>query len=255
MSTSATPLPVLYAVADGIATATINRPDRKNALNFAAYRGLIEAIRAAESDKTVRALILTGAGDSFTSGNDLADFAAAKGPDGPRVAIDFLLTISAAKKPILAAVEGFAVGIGTTMLLHCDFAYAGEGARLRMPFVNLGLTPEGGSSLLLPAIAGSKRATELLLLGDEFSAQTAFDSGIVTRVVANGGAMAAAVEAAKKLAALPPGAVAQSKAMLKRVAERELVETIEHEARIFGERLASPEAQAAFAHFLSGGRK
>lgn len=243
--------PVLYSVADGgVAQAMMNRPQRKNALDRATYAALIEAIRDADSNAAVRVLIITGAGGTFTSGNDLADFAAG-GPKGARIALDFLEVISTARKPIIAAVEGFAVGIGTTMLLHCDFAYAAENARFRMPFVSLGLTPEGGSSFLLPALAGSKRAAEMLLLGEEFSGTAAEAAGIVTRATAPGEALARAEETARKLAALPAEGLAQSKALLKRAMAEPLAETLTHEARIFSERLSSPEAQMAFMAFLT----
>ena len=155
---------------------------------------------------------------------------------------------------MIAAVEGFAVGIGTTLLMHCDFAYAAENARFRMPFVNLGLTPEGGSSLLLPVLAGAKRATEMLMLGEEFSAATAETGGILTGVTPSGGALAKAEETARKLVALPAEGLVQSKALLKRPYAAELAETLLHEAKIFGERLGSPEAQAAFMKFLSGSK-
>lgn len=237
------------AVADGVVQITMNRPDRRNALDRATYQGLIDAIAAAEADAGVRTIVLTGAGGCFTSGNDLKDFAAA-GAGGPRVAIDFLTAISTAKKPIVAAVEGFAVGIGTTMLLHCDLAYAGSSASFRVPFVALGLCPEGGSSYLLPLIAGSKRAAELLMLGEAFGPEVAEQAGLLNGVTAEGGALALALEKAKALAALPPQSVALTKMLLKRGSAAAVAETIATEARHFGERLLSAEAQAAFAAFL-----
>lgn len=237
------------AVADGVVQITMNRPDRRNALDRATYQGLIDAIAAAEAEASVRAIVLTGAGGCFTSGNDLKDFAAA-GAGGPRVAIDFLTAISTAKKPIVAAVEGFAVGIGTTMLLHCDLAYAGNSASFRVPFVALGLCPEGGSSYLLPLIAGSKRAAELLMLGEAFGPEVAEQAGLLNGVAAEGGALALALEKARALAALPPQSVALTKMLLKRGSAAAVAETIATEARHFGERLLSAEAQAAFAAFL-----
>jgi enoyl-CoA hydratase/carnithine racemase len=237
------------AVAEGVVQITMNRPDRRNALDRATYQGLIDAIAAAEAEASVRAIVLTGAGGCFTSGNDLKDFAAA-GLGGPRVAIDFLTAISTAKKPIVAAVEGFAVGIGTTMLLHCDLAYAGSSASFRVPFVALGLCPEGGSSYLLPLIAGSKRAAELLMLGEAFGAEVAQEAGLINGVAEEGGALALALEKARALAALPPQSVALTKMLLKRGSAAAVAETIATEARHFGERLLSAEAQAAFAAFL-----
>jgi enoyl-CoA hydratase/carnithine racemase len=237
------------AVAEGVVQITMSRPDRRNALDRATYQGLIDAIAAAEAEASVRAIVLTGAGGCFTSGNDLKDFAAA-GLGGPRVAIDFLTAISTAKKPIVAAVEGFAVGIGTTMLLHCDLAYAGSSASFRVPFVALGLCPEGGSSYLLPLIAGSKRAAELLMLGEAFGPAVAQEVGLLNGVAEEGGALALALEKARALAALPPQSVALTKMLLKRGSAAAVAETIATEARHFGERLLSAEAQAAFAAFL-----
>jgi enoyl-CoA hydratase/carnithine racemase len=230
---------------------TMNRPERKNALDRASYAGLIAAIAAAEADAPIRAILLTGAGGCFTSGNDIKDFAmAAAAGEGPRVAIDFLEAISTAKKPVVAAVEGFAVGIGTTMLLHCDLAFAARSATFRLPFVTLGLCPEGGSSYLMPLVAGSKKAAELLLLGEAFNAEAAEAAGLVNAVTEDGTALEAALAKAKALAALPPESLALTKMLLKRGSAAAVAETIATEARHFGERLKSPEAMAAFMAFL-----
>lgn len=238
-------------VAEGVRQITMNRPDRRNALDRATYQGLIDALAAADADAGVRAIVLTGAGGCFTSGNDIKDFAAATATGvGARIAIDFLDAISTTKKPIVAAVEGFAVGIGTTMLLHCDLSFAGKGASFRLPFVALGLCPEGGSSYLLPLIAGSKRAAELLMLGEVFSPEVAQEAGLLNAVTEAGEALPLAVEKAKALAALPPQSVALTKMLLKRGSAAATAETIATEARHFGERLLSAEAQAAFAAFL-----
>jgi enoyl-CoA hydratase/carnithine racemase len=236
-------------IAPAILQITMNRPERRNALDRAAYQGLIDAITRAESDPEIRAIVLTGAGNCFTSGNDIKDFASASGT-GPRIGMEYLGVLSTAKKPIVAAVEGFAVGIGTTMLLHCDLAFAGKGATFRMPFVALGLCPEGASSHLLPLIAGSKRAAELLMLGEAFGPETAHEAGLLNAVVPEGGALAMAVEKAKALAALPPESVALTKMLLKRGSAQAVAETIATEGRHFGKRLHSAEAQAAFAAFL-----
>jgi enoyl-CoA hydratase/carnithine racemase len=234
----------------GVVQITMNRPERKNALDRASYAGLIDAIKAAEADPEIRAMVLTGAAGCFTSGNDIKDFAAATDA-GPRVAIDFLGAISTATKPVVAAVEGFAVGIGTTMLLHCDLAYAGKGASFRLPFVTLGLCPEGGSSYLLPLVAGTKRAAELLMLGEAFGPDAAQEAGLVNAVTAEGGALALAIEKARALAALPPQSVALTKSLLKRGHAATVAETIATEGRLFGERLLSDEARAAFVAFLT----
>lgn len=236
-------------VAPGVFVITMNRPERKNALDRASYQGLIDALHAGEADPAVRVMVLTGAGGCFTSGNDIKDFAAIS-DSGPRIAMDFLTAISTAKKPIVAAVEGFAVGIGTTMLLHCDLAYAGQGARFRLPFVALGLSPEGSSSYLLPLIAGSKRAAELLMLGEAFGPETALDAGLLNAITDEGAALAMALSKATALAALPPESVALTKSLLKRGHAAAIAETIAVEGQLFGERLLSAEAKAAFAAFL-----
>jgi len=234
----------------GIVRITMNRPERKNALNLDAYRGLIEAFAAARADESARVVLLTGAGACFTSGNDIADFASTAAAGGRSVAMDFLNVIAAFPKPVIAAVEGFAVGIGTTVLLHCDLAYAGEGAVFRLPFAALGLSPEGGSSHLLPLVAGSKKAAELLMLAEPFGPQAAKEAGLLNAVVPEGTALAAATEKAKALAAMPPQSLALTKMLLKRGEAATVTETIATEARHFAERLASPEAKAAFAAFL-----
>ena len=242
---------VTETVAAGVMQITMNRPDRKNALDRASYAGLIAALAAAEADASIRAVLLTGAGGCFTSGNDIKDFAiAAASGEGPRIAIDFLTAISTAHKPIVAAVEGFAVGIGTTMLLHCDLAFAGEGATFRLPFVTLGLSPEGGSSYLLPLVAGAKKAAELLMLGEAFGTEAAMQAGLLNAVVSQGTALDHALGKAKALAALPPESMALTKRLLKRGTDNAVAETIAIEAHHFGERLRSPEAMAAFAAFL-----
>ncbi|TAJ28757.1 enoyl-CoA hydratase-related protein [Bosea sp. (in: a-proteobacteria)] len=242
---------VTETVAAGVMQITMNRPDRKNALDRASYAGLIAALAAAEADASIRAVLLTGAGGCFTSGNDIKDFAiAAASGEGPRIAIDFLTAISTARKPIVAAVEGFAVGIGTTMLLHCDLAFAGEGATFRLPFVTLGLSPEGGSSYLLPLVAGAKKAAELLMLGEAFGTEAAMQAGLLNAVVSQGTALDHALGKAKALAALPPESMALTKRLLKRGTDNAVAETIAIEAHHFGERLRSPEAMAAFAAFL-----
>ena len=236
-------------VSAGVLQITMNRPERKNALDRASYIALAEALSDGDADPAIRAMVLTGAGGSFTSGNDIKDFAAAAGT-GPRVAMDYLNVISNSKKPVIAAVEGFAVGIGTTMLLHCDLAYAGKGASFRMPFVALGLCPEGASSYLLPLMAGSKRAAELLMLGEAFGPEVALDAGLINAVTPEGGALAMAIDKAKAFCALPPEAVGVTKMLLKRGHAAAVAETLTTEARYFSERLVSAEAQAAFAAFL-----
>ncbi|MFQ1062589.1 enoyl-CoA hydratase-related protein [Bordetella trematum] len=241
--------PVLSAHDDGVLTLTINRPHCRNALDSASYLALAEALRAAQADAGVAAVILTGAGEHFTAGNDLRDFQAER-PAGDSPALVFLRALIDCDAPVLAAVEGYAVGVGTTLLQHCDFVYAGEGARLRLPFVALGLCPEGGSSQLLAGIAGTRRATEWLMLGDLIDATAAYQAGLVSAVTENGQALAAAQHTARRLAAQPRQALRTTKALLRGPGRAELHATLDREAEQFVQRLASAEAQAAFARFF-----
>ncbi|HEU4384541.1 MAG TPA: enoyl-CoA hydratase-related protein [Anaeromyxobacteraceae bacterium] len=242
---------VIHSVEGGVLTLTLSRPEARNALDADAYRALTEAVVTADRDAAVGAVIVTGAGGHFTAGNDLRDFQKPLPAAGDAPGIAFLRAISGFGKPLLAAVEGVAVGIGSTMLLHCDFAFAGEGARFRMPFVPLGLVPEGASTLLLPRLAGSKRASDLLLLGREFSAAEALEAGLLTGVVPAGSALARAREVAAQLRALPPDAVRTAKALLRRPDRAAVKEAIDHEMAEFRRRLGSAEAKAAFAAFFA----
>ena len=200
-------------VAEGVRQITMNRPDRRNALDRATYQGLIDALAAADADPGVRAIVLTGAGGCFTSGNDIKDFAAAAATGiGARIAIDFLDAISTAKKPIVAAVEGFAVGIGTTMLLHCDLAFAGKGASFRAALRRARPLPGGRLELSPAADRRLQRAAELLMLGEVFSPEVAQEAGLLNAVTEAGEALPLAVEKAKALAALPPQSVAPDQA-------------------------------------------
>ncbi|HRQ00807.1 MAG TPA: enoyl-CoA hydratase-related protein, partial [Terrimesophilobacter sp.] len=181
----------------GVRHIVIDRPTKKNALDSATYSALTRALREADADGTVRAIVLSGAGGNFSSGNDLADFLAAPNIDP---AVGLLRALATIDTPLVAAVDGFAVGIGTTILLHCDLAVASRSATFALPFVPLGLTPEGGSSVLLPEIAGTKLANELLLLGDRFDVDIAQRAGIINRIVDADDAVPAAIELATRLA-------------------------------------------------------
>lgn len=242
---------LMRSLDEGVLTLTMNRPEARNALDAGAYRALTEAVAAAGGDAAVGAVIVTGAGGHFTAGNDLKDFQKPVPPAGDAPGIALLRALAGFGKPLLAAVEGVAVGIGSTMLLHCDFAWAGEGARFRMPFVPLGLVPEGASTLLLPRLAGWKRAADLLLLGREFTAAEALQAGLLTGVTATGGALARVREAAAQLQALPPEALRATKALLRRPDRAAVQEAINLEMAEFRRRLPSPEAQAAFAAFFA----
>ena len=235
---------------DGILTLRINRPDKKNALNLSMYNDLAAGLARADRDDAVRVVLITGGDHCFTSGNDLEDFLGAPptGMDSP--VIRFLLALCEARKPIVAAVNGVAIGIGVTMLLHCDLAYAGMGATMQMPFVNLGLCPEAASTLLLPRLMGHQRAAELLLLGEPFSADKALSLGIVTAVCADAEVQSLVLSKARQLADQPAAAVRLTKALLKRDVAAELKETILEEARQFMDRLKSPEAGEALQAFM-----
>jgi enoyl-CoA hydratase/carnithine racemase len=228
----------------------LNRPDKKNAITTAMYAALADAITAADADPAVRVLLLHGAGDCFTAGNDLADFLANPPQSEDRPAFRFLHAISHAAKPIVAAVHGVAIGIGTTMLGHCDLVYAAEGTRFHLPFVNLGLCPEGASSLLLPLVAGYQRAAELLMLGEPFDAARARAAGLVNEIVPGTQLLAAAAAAAQKLAAKPPASLRLTKRLLKRALLPQIEAALAAELEVFVERLDSPEAKEAFTAFL-----
>ncbi len=236
---------------DGVRLLTISRPARRNALDRATYGALGTALAAADADPAVKVVVLTGAAGCFTSGNDLADFQDSGETVQESAGLTFLKVLSNVSKPVIAAVEGFAVGIGTTLLLHCDLAYAGAGAKFRLPFVNLGLCPEGSSSYLLPRVAGSKLAAELLLLGEGFSAHIAQDAGIINAVAPEGGALDLALAKAQALAALPPLSIATTKRLLKAGVAATVAQTLESEAQSFHTLRRGPEAQAAFAAFFA----
>ncbi|MFD2250470.1 enoyl-CoA hydratase/carnithine racemase [Pseudochelatococcus lubricantis] len=249
------------APASGVRLLTISRPERRNALDRSTYALLGASLAEADRDASVAAIVLTGAGNCFTSGNDIADFRTddtqdAEAPTEPAAAVSspglsFLRDLVGVSKPVIAAVEGFAVGIGTTLLLHCDLAYAGQGARFRLPFVRLGLCPEGSSTYLLPLLAGQKLASELLLIGDEFPARVAAQAGIVNAVTEDGQSLETAIEKAARIAALSPEAVLATKKLLRRGYATAISETLEEEARHFHALRRSEAAQQAFRAFLS----
>src|SRR5215470_17786098 len=240
---------VRVTTADRVTTIRFDRPDKKNAITLEMYAALSDALDAATADPAVRAVVLAGARDCFTAGNDLGDFVrAAQGGDTASGA-RFLHTLAGFDKPLIGAVAGVAIGIGTTMLLHCDLVYAAPTARFRTPFVDLALVPEAGSSILLPALVGARRAAQLLLLGDQLDAQTALAWGLINAVVDDPDA--AAATAAGKLATLPPGSLRATKALTRRASRDAVAETMGVELEAFAERLRSPEAMEAFQAFLA----
>lgn len=235
--------------APGVRSIVLDRAERRNALTVAMYRGLRDAVAAAEADPEVRVTLLRGAGGTFTSGNDIGDFKEGNF-EFPSPGIQFLQALAAARKPVVAAVEGHAIGIGTTMLLHCDFVYVAANARLKLPFVDLGLTPEGASSYLLPKVAGSKEAARLLMLGSELEGAGAVRAGIATETVPAGEAWGAALACARALAAKPPRALQLTKRLLRRAEADRVTDTLLVEIEQFLQRLKSEEAREAFTAFL-----
>ncbi len=243
---------------DGVLSIILARPERRNAITVAMYAALADAVESAASNRSIRLITIEGQGEDFTAGNDLGDFLQAMpSPDsGEDLPVWRLLRALARNQvPIIAAVHGNAVGIGTTMLFHCDFVLAEEGCRFVMPFVDLGLVPEAASSLLLPRLAGRRRAARHLLLGEPFGAAEAFDMGIASHVVTAGqlrGALAALVAA---LLAKPPEALRQTQALLRREDLDEVLERMKLENGHFAERLESDEVKAAITAFFAARAK
>jgi len=240
---------IVVSVQDRILTLRLDRPEKKNALTRGMYLGMIEALKQAEADSSVRVVLITGTEMCFTAGNDLMDFANAK-PGETSPAILYLQTLAAAQKPVMAAVGGVAVGIGTTMLLHCDLVYAAPDARFQLPFVNLGLCPEAGSSALLPALVGHRRAAELLYFGEPFNADAARELGIVNAVVAGNELLSAAAAKTRQLAEKPPSALRATKALLKRGSAAIIADAMAKETEQFAALLQGPEAREAMMAFM-----
>jgi enoyl-CoA hydratase/carnithine racemase len=241
-------------VLNGVATIEIARPEKKNALTGEMYTAMAEALAAAQADGAVRAVLITGQPGIFTSGNDIEDFMRRPPGQGSNSAeapvFRFMKALVDCDKPVVAAVTGAAIGVGTTLLLHCDFVYVSDEARLAMPFVSLGLVPEYASSLLVPQLMGHRRAAEKLLLGDPFTGEQAVECGIANAVLPAGELLAHARRVAERFNQLPPGAVRDAKRLM-RAPQRELVlQTIKTEGEIFGQRLRSPEAREAFQAFF-----
>ncbi|MEX1198128.1 MAG: enoyl-CoA hydratase [Pseudohongiellaceae bacterium] len=236
---------------DGVLTLQIRRPEKKNALTRSMYRALAEGLRSADADDEVRVVLIRGEEDCFTSGNDVNDFVNVPDADEERPSVQFMQAISGARKPVIAAVGGLAIGIGTTLLFHCDLVYAGENAFMQLPFTRLGLCPEAGSSYLLPLIAGHQRASELLLLGERFSAQKAQEFGIVNEVLPDAGYLEHAMNRALELAGLPGEAVQTSKALIKASQQPTLTGVIDTELAEFSRLLQTDEAQAIMQSFLN----
>jgi enoyl-CoA hydratase/carnithine racemase len=235
---------------DRVARVRFDRIDKKNAITAEMYPMLGSALAAADADPQVRAVLLHGTAECFTAGNDVGDFMNLPRKPGSSPARALFDVLPHMKKPVVAAVGGPAVGIGTTMLLHCDLVYAAPNARFQLPFVPLGIVPEFGSTFLLPLLAGYQRAAELLLLGQPFTAQKAYEAGIVTEVVPQEKLLEHSLQVATALAALPPESIRLTKRLMKSRHAGTLAATIDEETRIFTERLSSPEAKEAMSAFL-----
>jgi enoyl-CoA hydratase/carnithine racemase len=234
-------------LADGVLELRFDRADKKNAITAAMYRIMTAGLEEAAGDPAIAAVLFSGEGDMFSAGNDLKDFLS--GPDGASAAMAFVRALAVFAKPVVAAVQGQAVGIGTTMLLHCDLVYAAPDARFTVPFARLGLVPEAGSSLLLPARIGHARAAQMFLLGEPLDAQGAETAGLVTAIVPADRLREHARAKAVALGAMPPQGLARTRALMKGDPAA-LLACIEEESKIFGEALGGAEAKEAFTAFF-----
>ena len=242
---------VLYSIDGKVLVIQINRPEKKNALLPGMYKALGDGLRLADESDAIHATLIRGVDDCFTSGNDVNGFIGGSGSEtSERPSVHLMHALNDARKPIVAAVSGLAIGIGTTLLFHCDLVYASEACFLQLPFTRLGVCPEAGSSFLLPKQLGYQRAAELLLLGDRFSASKAQEYGIVNEVLPQNEYLDFALEKARELAALPSQAVQTSKKLMKLGQNKLVSETIELELQEFSRLLQTPEAQAIVQAFL-----
>ena len=238
------------ATLNGVATIEIARPEKKNALTGAMYTAMADALLAAQADPAVRAVLITGQPGIFSSGNDIEDFMNRPPSLTESPSFAFMKALLGCDKPVIAAVTGAAIGIGTTLLLHCDFVYVSDEARLAMPFVSLGLVPEFASTWIVPRLLGNVRAAEKLLLGDPFTGADAVEAGIANAVLPAAEVVRHARRVAERFNSLPPGAVQETKRLLRRAGKAELLETIAVEGEAFGQRLQSAEAKEAFSAFF-----
>jgi enoyl-CoA hydratase/carnithine racemase len=241
--------------ANGILTLEFNRIERKNAITSAMYQTLADAINAAQDDTEVRAILLAGKPEAFTAGNDLEDFMKTTRANdgvafGDRPVFQFMRALSGSAKPVVAAVSGLAIGIGTTLLMHCDLVYAADGTKFSVPFTQLGLCPEFGSSLLMPLAGGHARAAEKLMLGEPFTAQEAYDMGIVSKVLPAAEVLDHARAQAAKLVALPAASIRTTKRLMTSSRKAQLEAIIAEESKLFFEMLQGAEAKEAFTAFF-----
>ncbi|MFZ3127649.1 MAG: enoyl-CoA hydratase [Rhodoferax sp.] len=241
---------ILIHTADGVTTLTINRVDKKNSLTAAMYAAMADTLQQAQSDDAVRVVVIQGDVTVFSSGNDIGDFLSGPPATADAPVSRFLRAIATFPKPLLAAVCGPAVGVGTTMLFHCDLVYAGDNAAFSMPFVNLGLCAEAASSLLVPQMMGYHRAAEALLLGEPFMAEAALEVGLVNRIVPPLEANAFAQAQARKLAAKPLSSLVETKRLMKKGQMAQVLAQMDEEGQSFGRMLREPAAKEAFTAFL-----
>lgn len=234
----------------GVMTITLNRVDKKNSITGAMYAAMADALVQAQGDDAVRAVVFQGHETIFSAGNDIGDFLNAPPTTQDSPVFRFLRGLSTFPKPVLAAVCGPAVGIGTTLLFHCDLVYAGDNAAFSMPFVNLGLCPEAASSYLAPQLMGYGRAAEALLLGEPFMAEAALEMGLISRIVPPAEAAALAQRQAQKLAAKPLSALIETKRLMKKGSASIVAERMVEEALSFGRMLREPAAREAFTAFM-----
>jgi enoyl-CoA hydratase/carnithine racemase len=242
---------ILTECSGNILSIQLNRPAKKNAMTSSMYITMAELLNGAAKDDAIRVVLWHGAGSSFSAGNDIEDFMKNPPGQGDSPQAQLMHALINFDKPLVAAVQGVAIGGGTTMLAHCDFVYAGESAKFQLPFVNLALVPEFGSSYLLPSRFGYTRAAELILLGGPFGATRAAELGLVTQVVPDQNVLAAATETAQTLAKKSAAALQASKRLMKRAFREQLQQAVKLENEVFAERVTSDDAKAAFTAFFA----
>lgn len=239
--------------AGAILCVTFDRPEKKNAVNRAMYLAATGALRSADADPSIGAIVFSGSGCTFTAGNDIADFVEPDAQPGEFPAFTFIKALAACETPLIAAIEGLAIGIGATMMLHCDLVYAAPGTVFRFPFVDLGVVPEAASSLLLPRRIGMAKASELVLLAEPFGAEEALRLGLINAIVPSSELRGFAMDRAGRVAAKPRAALAVTRKLLRRNGA-EIQARIEEETRLFHAAMRSEEARAAFSAFLKKSR-
>ncbi len=241
---------ILVHTEDGVTTLSFNRLERKNSITAAMYAAMADAVEQAATDAAVRVMVIQGHETVFSAGNDIGDFLDQPPASQDAPVFRFLRAIASFPKPLIAAVSGPAVGIGTTLLFHCDLVYAGDNAAFSMPFVNLGLCPEAASSLLVPQMFGYHRAAEALLLGEPFMAEAALEAGLVNRVLPPTEANGYAQAQARKLAAKPLSSLVETKRLMKKGQAATVLQQMAEEGQSFGRMLREPAAREAFTAFM-----